>query len=44
MAQSLTAVSAKSISYKLSFAVHASLLTGFLGLIGFVASACSHVH
>jgi hypothetical protein len=27
-----------------SFAVHASLLGGFVGLVTFVAIACHHVH
>lgn len=28
---------------RLSFAVHASLLGGFVGLVGFVAIACHHL-
>ncbi len=44
MAQALTTLSTKPTINRVSFAVHTSLLAGFVGLVGFVASVCSHVH
>ena len=44
MTQALTTVTEKSMSNRMSFAVHTSLLGSFVSLVGYLAVVCHHVH